>query len=308
MGDVLPRGKNPTSQVKSRTSNPLDCGDSAVPQGSVLGGLLHVINSNDFPACHEEGEAVVYVDDDSDFAKDKDPAVLQRKIQKEADNSSQWLRDNRLCVAGDKSKLLVLATGEARATRDLNEVMKITVDGKEVVESSSEKLLGVVLNSQLTWKSHLYGDKDNKGLIPQLNQRIGMLKRLSKFMSKKKLKHFSEGIFYSKLNYCLPVFGNVFGLDTYKEVNRRYYSFTVKDNNNIQVLQNKLNRLLLDADYNTSTQDLLNKTDTLSIHQMVAYHTAVNTYKIIKSGKPTYIAMKMKGRQLNMTTRQGARQ
>ena len=50
----------------------------------------------------------------------------------------------------------------------------------------------------------------------------------------------------------------------------------------------------------------MNKTDTLSIHQMVAYHTAVNTYKIIKSGKPTYIAMKMKGRQLNMTTRQGA--
>ena len=157
----------------------------------------------------------------------------------------------------------------------------------------------------MTWKNHLYGDKDNKG-IPQLNQRIGMLKRLSKFMSKTRLKYFSEGIFYSKLNYCLPVFGNVFGLDNYKEVNRRYYSFTVKDNNNLQVLQNKLNRLLLDADYNTSTQELLNRTDTLSIHQMIAYQTAVNTYKIIKSGKPTYVAMKMKGRQLSMATRQSA--
>ena len=39
---------------------------------------------------------------------------------------------------------------------------------------------------------------------------------------------------------------------------------------------------------------------------MIAYQTAVSTFKIIKSGKPTYIAMKMKDRQLNMATRQGA--
>ena len=46
-------------QVESKISKPLEVGDHAVPQGSVLGGLLHVINSNDFPACHQEGESVV---------------------------------------------------------------------------------------------------------------------------------------------------------------------------------------------------------------------------------------------------------
>ena len=51
-------------QIESKVSPALDCGDHGVPQGSVLGGLLHIINSNDFPACHEEGEAIVYVDDD----------------------------------------------------------------------------------------------------------------------------------------------------------------------------------------------------------------------------------------------------
>ena len=48
-------------QVESSTSKPINGGEHAVPQGSVLGGLLHVINSNDFPACHEVGHSVVYV-------------------------------------------------------------------------------------------------------------------------------------------------------------------------------------------------------------------------------------------------------
>ena len=80
--------------------------------------------------------------------------------------------------------------------------------------NAKQQLIIIASNRQMTWKNHLYGDEDNKGLIPQLNQRIGMLKlkRLSKFMSNTKLRYFSEGIFYSKLNYCLPVFRNVFGV------------------------------------------------------------------------------------------------
>ena len=110
-------GRTQLVQVESRTSCQLDCGDSAVPQGSVLGGLLHVIMSNDLPACHDDGEAVVYVDDDSDFVKDKDPTILNAKIQTEADNTASWLKDNRLCVAGEKSKLLILGTREMRASK-----------------------------------------------------------------------------------------------------------------------------------------------------------------------------------------------
>ena len=300
-------GRTQLVQVESRTSSQLDCDDSGVPQGSVLGGLFHVISSNDLPACHDDddGESVVYVDDNSDFARDVEPATLNTKIQTEAEKSANWLKDNRLCVAGEKSKLLILGTGEMRAAKLSNEQLKITVDGKEVLESNSEKLLGLVINNTLTWKNHIYGDQDNIGLLPQLSKRLGMLRKLSKFMSKEKLSYFSSGIFYSKLSYCLPVFGNIFGLDTYKEENRRYFSFTVKDNNNLQVLQNKLNKLLLNAEYNTPTAELLKQTGSLSIHQMVAYQTAVTTYKIVKSGKPSYIAEKLRLRQTNLNTRQG---
>ena len=95
-------------------------------------------------------------------------------------------------------------------------------------------------------------------------------------------------------------------METYKEENRRFFSFTIKDNNTLQVLQNKLNKILLDAEYNTPTEDLLNQTDSLSIHQMIAYHTAESTYKIVQSGKPSYIAAKMQVRKGNQNNRQGA--
>ena len=55
-----------------------------------------------------EGEAVVYVDDDSDTVHSKDPVILRNIIEQEAENSANWLADNRLCVAGERSKLLVI--------------------------------------------------------------------------------------------------------------------------------------------------------------------------------------------------------
>ena len=44
----------------------------------------------------------------------------------------------------------------------LREKLAISVDGKEIVETESEKLLGVVINNEMTWKHHLYGDNANE--------------------------------------------------------------------------------------------------------------------------------------------------
>ena len=213
-------------QVESKQSASLDLEDHAVPQGSILGGLIFMIFSNDFPACREVGESVMFVDDDTDVAHDSDPGLLEQKIQVEADHSSNWLKDNRMCVAGEKSKLLIIGTKSLRDMR-LTDPIAIMVDGKEVIETESEKLLGVIIGNSLTWKAHLYGEtwrenaENAPGLIPQLSQRVGILRRLSKFVSRERLKLFSHGIFYSKLNYCLPVFGNVFGLDRYRDTTTR---------------------------------------------------------------------------------------
>jgi len=214
-----------------------------------------LINSNDFPACHESGESVVYVDDDTDMVHHANLDELQSLIQTEACNSARWLGDNRLCVTGEKSKLMVIGTQKLKSHKCPRKI-QIIVNGQVIDESSSEKLLGVVVNNELTWKSHIHGDKNNEGLISQLSKRVGIIKHLSKHMSRPRLHEFAAAMFYSKLSYCLPVFGHVFGLEIYKENNSRYSSFTISDNHKLQVLQNKLNRVITGMDFKTPTSTL----------------------------------------------------
>ena len=107
-------GRSQSVQVEAQQSPVQELGDLAAPQGSVLGGILFLINENDFPACRDEGDSVLFVDDDTDVVSDPDPEVLIQKIQHEADLSSQWLRDNRMVVAGEKSKLLIIGTIDMR--------------------------------------------------------------------------------------------------------------------------------------------------------------------------------------------------
>ena len=49
----------------------------------------------------------VYVDDDTDSVHSGDPEQLVEKLQREVKSTVGWLKDNRLCVAGDNSKLLI---------------------------------------------------------------------------------------------------------------------------------------------------------------------------------------------------------
>ena len=147
------------------------------------------------PDCHEEAESVIFVDDDTDSVRAKKPEELVEKLQREVDNSVNWLKDNRLCVAGDKSNILIVSTKQLRRAR-LRNKLAIVVDQDIIEETTSEKLLGVVVNNTLTRKEHLYGDNENEGLITQLKKRVGTLKRLAKYMNKSRLSMLSEGIFY----------------------------------------------------------------------------------------------------------------
>ena len=278
-------------KVESKISPYINCEMSGVPQGSVLAGIFHVLNSNDLPACHQDAESVVYVDDDTDSVHSKDYEDLISKLQIEVNNTVDWLKDNKMCVAGGKSKFMVVGTQRFKHAHQTQNLC-IDVDGVQITESSSEKLLGLVVNNKLTWREHLYGDAENQGLIGQLKQRVGVLQKLSRFVNKTTLKMLTNGIFYSKLLYCLVVFGNVVDIDEYRE-SKQMAGITKQDCNKLQVLQNTVMRLALTEKERVSTEELLRRTQSLSIQQIIAFHTLVTIHKVLISNKPTYLAERL---------------
>jgi hypothetical protein len=69
---------------------------------------------------------------------------------------------------------------------------------------------------------------------------------------------------------------------------------TMNDCNKLQVLQNSMNRLINGARHGVGTADLLSDTNSLSIQQMVAYYTLIMVHKITITGKPAYLAGRLK--------------
>ena len=271
-----------------------------VPQGSILGPLIFLIFINELPVLMEKPDAneddtisdstlVVFADDNTPIRCEKDPEVLKNLLQIDADNITKWFGRNRMIVSGDKTKLIVVGTAPNRLNKIGDDKVELNVDGNTVKETESEKLLGIVVNHSATWKNHLHGDEENPGLLKELSKRIGILKRLRKFVSIPKFKMIVNGIWNSKLLYGLTAWGSVWGPDgKLMNLDQNSINLKKKDMMKLQVLQNSTLRLTLKRKYGTPTSTLLSEANVLSVNQLVAYNMVVQVYKVQKSRQPAY--------------------
>ena len=87
----------------------------------------------------------------------------------------------------------------------------------------------------------------------------------------------ANGIFMSKLCYLIQLWGGADGYLLHA----------------LQVIQNRAARAVTRMTWFTSTRVLLNKCKWISVKQLVFYHRALTTYKIVKNSVPIYLHNKM---------------
>ena len=306
-------------QIESKCSSLLEV-PFGIPQGSILGPLMFVVFINELPMTikvdnlennddseeeitnppvekPEVNSIVIYADDNTPTTSDKNCDNLITNTQENIDKVSAWFAENDMIVSGDKTKLLVLGTKKNRSNKITDDI-SLHVCGTSVEPTESERLLGVIISDDLTWKSYLHGSEESgeKGLIKQLSMRVGMLSKLRKNISVTQYKQLMAGIFTSKLIYCISVWASIWGIPgIYEDVETSRTSMTKQDMRKLQTLQNKALRLTHGTDRSESTKSLLRKTNSLSVHQLASYLTLTEVFKICRSELPAYHYKKLFG-------------
>ena len=145
------------------------------------------------------------------------------------------------------------------------------VGGEVLKTSQSEKLLGLTINSDLNWKTHV------EKLCSSLKQKLGLLRRIKHKINNQKLKIVAEAIFSSKMRYGMSVF-------TIPKFEFNNLEQTIDPNvAKLQVIQNDMIRLLIGKTRknHTNMEKTRHKMKIMSVNQLSCYHVGIEMYNII---------------------------
>ena len=133
---------NSSSEIKGIT-----CG---VPQGSVLGPLLFLLYINDLPNISKVLKFYLFADDTNIFYQSPNLDTLQKVLNKELRKLSLWLNANRLALNISKTNFVIFAA----KNKPLKNVT-LLLHNKAIEEKDHVKYLGILIDSQLTFKYHI---------------------------------------------------------------------------------------------------------------------------------------------------------
>ena len=163
-----------------------------VPQGSILGPLLFIIYINGVQSCLENCRMVIFADDIAMFCPASTAVELRAKLDFDLQGVMNWLRNNKLLLNVPKSKLMII--GNSRKLKEFANIQLIAND-TPLERVQNFKYLGVVIDENLSWKSHI------EKLQLKVSQRLGILRRIKHLLPKHARIIFVNTMITSLLDY-----------------------------------------------------------------------------------------------------------
>ena len=176
---------------------------------------------------------VIFADDIAMFCPASTAVELQAKLNFDLQGVMNWLRNNKLLLNVPKSKLMII--GNSRKLKEFANIQLIAND-TPLERVQNFKYLGVVIDENLSWKSHI------EKLQLKVTQRPGILRRIKHLLPKHARIIFVNTMITSLLDYGSLVWGdkkNKIMMDS------------------LQVLHNKAAKLVVDRPMLPSSSDAL---------------------------------------------------
>ena len=213
---------------------------------------------------------------DSTYSTSKDtPEELAETISEKYTIMSNYLSSSGLKVNDDKTHTMLLTTSQMRRSRDIQLEVRT---GEEVGAASEvERLLGVHIHQDMKWSDTIMHNQ--KSLMKALQTRTNALMMIGRVADFKTRKMIANGIWNSKLCYCLSVFGGTEG-----------YLLSA-----LQRMQNRVAKVVCRRGRRYSPAKALREIGWLPVTSLVKYHSLVQAKKVLESKKPEYLHDKLVG-------------
>ena len=167
--------------------------DKGTPQGSRISPILFLVLMSDLNLHVKKGLLTNFADDTQLTTIEESEHEAIKSTKEEANSIINFFQAVQLKNNPDKAALIYNSKGKEK-------IIEMEVGGETLQTAKSEKLLGLRINSDLNWSSHV--DK----LCTTLKQRLGLLRRIKEKINSQKLKIVAEAIFTSKLRYGMSVY------------------------------------------------------------------------------------------------------
>lgn len=238
-------------KVQSRTLK-IRCG---VPQGSNLGPLLFLIYVNDLGDCLRFSRAILFADDTTLYLSNHDGQTLTSRLNEDLTNLATWFQLNKLTLNVGKTY-----SCEFRNQRP-ERLGNLYINNQLIERSNSVRYLGVHLDGQLTWKSHV------AQLANKLSQTAGVMNKIRGYLTLEAMRKIYYALIHSRIAYCLEIWGTA-------------YSTVLQP---IVVAQKKAVRAVAKASFRAHTEPLFSQLQIKTLHQEIKYRRALTAYDIVQN-------------------------
>ena len=221
-----------------------------VPQGSVLGPVLFNIFLNDLFYILDESSVCNYADDTTLYVCDDSIKQLFSRLEHDCYLAINWFENNYMKLNTDKCHLLV--------SGHKHEVTFAKVGDDKIWEKNKVKLLGITIDRQLNFESHM------TKLCDKANNKLSALTRLIIFLDLPKRKILLKSFFESIFKYC-PLVWMFHGRQINNKINR---------------LHERALRMIYN-EYEDSFEDLLQRDNSFTVHENNIKKLLVELYKIL---------------------------